>query len=238
MRKSHESPDLTLEASMVPANSYDGMLSTLRDAFKERYCRKDVNITGILFARPESHFAQKDILPYIDYWHHRSDCYTDFFCPGYELDSPSADRVEVATVGGSKWYLSNEEFVQFLEQLEAHTSWHYSGGCELLVTNARYDASKDTASLDLSTAIAIDLETAQKDKAFRDVTGLSETIFQFAKNLNEATDDPCWEFSDRQGLRLIKGSLKEFLLHYLPKWLKPEAQKAFHFYTRNLELSR
>jgi len=221
---------------MDPVNSYWGMLSELRDAFKERYRRKDVNITGILLMRPASAFAQKEILPHIDYWHHRSDYYTDFFCPGYEADLPAGtDGTEVATVGGSKWFFSNHAFVTFLGQLEAHTSWRYSGGCELLVTNARYDASRDQASLDLSTAIAIDLEEAKQDKAFRDVTGLCEAIFEFAKNLNEATDDPCWDFSDRQGLRIVKGSLKEFLLNYLPKWLKPEARKAFHFATKNLE---
>jgi hypothetical protein len=173
---------------------------------------------------------------HIDYWHHRSDYYTDFFCPGYEADLPvGTDRTEVATVGGRKWFFSNCAFVTFLEQLEAQTSWRYSGGCELLVTNARYDAAQDKASLDLSSAIAVDLEGAKQDKAFRDVTGLCEAIFEFAKKLNEATDDPCWEFSDRQGLRIVKGSLKEFLLNYLPKWLKPEARKAFHFATRNLE---
>ncbi len=222
---------------MLPPNSYWGMLTVLGQAFRERYKRRDVNLTGILFARPASAFAQKEVLPHIDYWHHRSDNYTDFFCPGYQPagQSPSGDSVPLLTVSGLNWCFSNYAFTTFLEQLEPHTSWRYGGGCELLVANARYDPEQVTASLDLSSAIAMDLELAYRDQAFRDVSGLCEAIFEFAKNLNEASGDPCWEFSDRLGRRVVKGSLKEFLLHYLPNWLKPEARKAFHFATRNLE---
>jgi hypothetical protein len=87
---------------MEPVNSYWGMLQTLADGFCTRYKRHDVNITGILFARPVSPFAQKEILPHIDYWHHRSDYYTDFFCPGYLRDDSGQSGPVVATVGG-KW---------------------------------------------------------------------------------------------------------------------------------------
>ncbi len=98
---------------MGPVDSYRGMLRELREAFRERYRRRDVNITGIMFARPESVFAQKEILPHIDYWHHRSDNYTDFFCPGYEPDlPPSDDLTPVATVGGSTWFFSNRVLFQ------------------------------------------------------------------------------------------------------------------------------
>ncbi|MFL6197912.1 MAG: hypothetical protein ACJ76J_01940 [Thermoanaerobaculia bacterium] len=137
-------------------------------------------------------------------------------------------------VGGRKWYFSNAALVDFLEQLEPYTSWRYSGGCELLVTNARYAPDRSQASLDLSSAMVVDLELAEQDKAFRDVTGLCEAIFEFAKSMNEAQNDPVWEFSDKQGLRIVKGSLKSFLLAYLPKWLKPEAKKAFHFVTADI----
>lgn len=82
--------------------------------------------------------------------------------------------------------------------------------------------------------MALDLELACRDKAVRDVTDLCEAVFEFAKNLNDATDDPCWEFSDRLGLRVVKGSLKEFLLNYLPSWMKPEARKALHFAAADL----
>jgi hypothetical protein len=229
---------------MKLVNTYKGMLDELADAFENRYRRKDVNITGILFARPQTDFARKEILPHMDFWHHRSDNFTDFFCPGYFSQQFYDDAQTVLTVGGKPWFFSNHALTEFLKELERHTTWHYSGGCELLVTNARYKEepinqiqTRMKASLDLSSAIAVDLEKAHHDKAFRDVTGLADAVFEFAKNLNESTDDPCWEFSDKQGVRIVKGSLKEFLVAYLPSWLKPEVKKAFHFVTTNISKS-
>lgn len=219
---------------MNPVISYEGMIEILGEAFRTRYKRQDVNITGILLARPECEFAHNEILRHIDYWHHRSDQHTDFFCPGYIQDGSGQSGPIVATVGHERWCFSNHMFAGFLKQLEAQTSWRYGGGCELIVTNARYSERKRHASLDLSTAIAINLERAHEDKAVRDVTDLCEVLFEFAKNLNEASADPCWEFSNALGRRIVKGSLKEFLLHYLPAAVKPEARKAVHFVTTDL----
>lgn len=220
---------------MEPADSYSQMLGVLGDAFRTRYRRKDVNIVGILFARPESRFTQDEILPNINYWHHRSDHHTDFFCPGYlredELGYEGKPAIEI---GGIQWCFSVRSFVAVLAELEDCAKWRYSGGCELLLTNARYDKVRQQASLDLSSAIVFDLEAAKQDGAFREVNNLCETIFQFAANLNEAVDDPVWEFSDKQGLRIVRGSLKSFLVSYLPSWLKPEARKAFHFVTTDI----
>ena len=123
---------------MKLANSYPGMLQELKDGFENRYRRKDVNITGILFARPESRFATAEILPHIDYWHHRSDNYTDFFCPGYFSKNVYGDTQPILTVGGDPWFFSNYALSEFLEKLEKQTTWRYSGGCELLVTNTRF----------------------------------------------------------------------------------------------------
>jgi hypothetical protein len=223
---------------MIPAVSYSQMLKTLDEGLRRHYKRRDVNLTGILFARPESEFAQKEVLPHIDYWHNRSDRYTDFFCPGYEQWRPKRGSIAtvVTTVGGSHWSFSNEALTSFLNQFEDNTSWRYRGGCELVVTNVRRDHK--TTSLDLSSALAIDLEQAHREKAFQNVTRLCEAIFAFAKNLNEDASDPCWEFSDEQGLRIVKGSLKDFLLAYLPKSLKPGARNAFHFVAKDLRPPR
>ena len=45
--------------------------------------RKDAALTGILLARPEDAVARELVLPNLEYWHYRSDYYTDFFCAGY-----------------------------------------------------------------------------------------------------------------------------------------------------------
>ncbi len=219
---------------MIPTVSYSGMIEILGEAFRSRYKRGDVTITAVLFARPSSSFAQNEVLPHIDYWHHRSDRYTDFFCPGYVPDASGQSGPVVAAVGGKTWCFSNMHLAMFLEEFEQHTSWRYSGGCELVVTNARYDKLQRRAFLDLSSAIGIDLELARRDTAMRDVADLCEALFAFARNLNEAADDPCWEFSDQLGRRVVKRSLREFLLQYLPSSIRPEARKAFHFVAADL----
>jgi hypothetical protein len=226
---------------MKLANTYRGMLEELGRAFETRYRRKDVNLTGILFARPASKFAKEEILPHINFWHHRSDDYTDFFCPGYFSRDVYSDTEVVTTVDGTPWYFSDHALTQFLKEFEKGTTWRYNGGCELVVTNVRYREepinqleTRKKASLDLTSAIAIDLERAHEDKVFLSATNLASVIFDFAKGLNADVSDPCWTFSDKQGMRIIKGSLKEFLIAYLPSWVKPEARKAFHLVASDL----
>jgi hypothetical protein len=55
---------------------------------------------------------------------------------------------------------------------------------------------------------------ACRDEAIRNVSDIFEALFESAKNINEATDDPVWEFSDRLGVRVIKSSLKALLLKF------------------------
>ena len=218
---------------MMTFSSYEELQEILADAFRQRYKRSDANLVGLLFARPEAPFARDNVVPHIDYWHWRSDNWTDFFCPGYSPNPPRKGARAITTVNGHGWFFSNEHFVSFLKVLEQRTTWHYSGGSELLIVNARATSTqrKVRADLDFTSAIAVDLEAAQKQKAINDPSAICEDLFQFAKHLNEATADPVWDFSDRQGKRVIRGSLKELLLAALPSTLRPEAKKAFHFVT-------
>ena len=53
--------------------------------------------------------------------------------------------------------------------------------------------------------------------------------------VDQTIDDPCHAFSDVLGMRVVRGSVKKFLLTFLPKPLEPEAREAFHYAARNLE---
>jgi hypothetical protein len=216
---------------MVPAHNYEGICQILKDAFEKRYRRKDCNITGLLFAQPQAALAKAEVIPHIDYWHHRSDQYTDFFCGGYGSywgdDVP--DKVQVTEILHNPWYFSPRLFAEFVEEIQSMTTWKYSGGADVIVTNARYDSMKREASLDFSTAIVINLDKAKQDQAIQTVSHLFELIFEFAKNLNESIEDPAWVFSDQLGMHVVRSSLKELLLSFLPKSLRPEARKAFYY---------
>ena len=224
------------------------MVKILTDAFEKRYRRKDVNIdvniVGILFTRPESVFAQEEIIPHMDYWNHRSADDTDFFCPGYFSRNCYGDAKPILTVDDKQWFFSNHALTKFLKELESKTSWRYSGGCDLLVTNARYALREHepvemrmAAFLDLDSAVVFDLEELHKDEASRGVTRLADALFESARNINESDHDPCRTFSNAQGVRIAKGALKEMLLAYLPAWIKPEARKAFHYAMKDISCS-
>jgi hypothetical protein len=70
----------------------------LADAFKKRYKRKDAALTGVLLARPEDKITQEQIIPHLEYWHYRSDYFTDFFCAGYVpmTEAPDANEVGIS----------------------------------------------------------------------------------------------------------------------------------------------
>src|SRR5437763_1290258 len=111
--------------------------SYLARSFQTRYKRKDVNITGILFARPENKVSQEQVLPNLDHWNYRSDHYTEFFCVGFTPfpEGPDADQKSIVTVGGSRWFFSARAFNEVLTEIETQTTWRYLSGCYLIVTN-------------------------------------------------------------------------------------------------------
>jgi hypothetical protein len=79
---------------MFTVNSYEEISSILRDAFRNRY-KHTSNITGIVFARPETPLTQTEIMPHIDYWFHRCDNYTDFFCGGYAVSDMEKEVMQI-----------------------------------------------------------------------------------------------------------------------------------------------
>jgi hypothetical protein len=194
-----------------------------------------VNLTGILFARPETALAKAEIIPQIDYWHHRSDNHTDFFCGGFGAygNQPDSEKPEDADplpdIRHDKWWYSPIAFTQFVNEIESLSTWNYSGGADLIITNARYNRDQNTAMLDFTSAMVVDLESAKKDEAILTVPHLVELIFRFAKQINEDMQNPAWVCSDKKGFLVLRSSLKDLLLSFLPTALQPAARRAFHF---------
>ncbi len=221
---------------MITIYSYDQMASQLSNSFVQRYKQKDVNITGILLARPQHQFAQNEILPHLDFWHYRSDYYTEFFCVGYTDEIPSGDPKAqvVARVGGSDWYFVPQAFIDVVDRLRRETNWSYDDECYLLITNSRFDRNSGRAWLDFEGSIVVNLGQAVKDEAIPSATQLANVLFEFAKSINENETDPVWVFSDRMGLRVLKKSLIEYLLSWLPGAVNKGTKDAIHFVTQDL----
>jgi hypothetical protein len=221
---------------MLTIFEYDQIATQLADSFANRYKRNDVNITGVLLARPQHEFAKKETLPHLDFWHYRSDSYTEFFCVGYTDDVPEEDRKAevVARVGGKEWYFSPKAFIEIVNRIQRETSWRYDDECYLLITNCRFDRSLGRAWLDFEGSMVVNLGQAVKDKAIPSATYLADLLFEFAKNINEDDTDPVWVLSDKLGVRVLKKSLFEYLLSWFPSAMKKGTKQAIHFVTKDL----
>ena len=210
------------------------MEQQLASAFRDRYRRKDVALTGILLARPEDKLVKDGLLPNLEYWHYRSDNYTDFFCAGYvPVDFVSTARPVGIEIAGLKWGFDLLAFVEVVEDIESQTKWHYVGDPCLLLANAYYDGT--VAKFDYYRSVRINFRQALDDKAIATPTELAEAVFLFAKTVNDASSDPLWVVSDKFGHRVLKKGFKDAMLGMLPSWLSPSAKAAMHFVVHELE---
>jgi hypothetical protein len=222
---------------MLPANTYYGVCRALGARFPT-YKRKDVNITGLIFGIPDTPLGKAEYLPIIDYWHRRSGNVTDFFCGGFFVayeDTPKPqDSYRVEEIRNSTWYFSSERLAEFVGEIEEKSSWKPSGGFDVIICTARHTQGESLASLDFTSALCITLEDAKKVEAVRDLSHLLMLAFEFAKSINEDTHDAAWEFSDKQGISVLKQSLKAMLESWVPKWLSKGGKKAAMFAVHDL----
>jgi hypothetical protein len=239
---------------MIPAHSYEGVCEDLRKAFQDRYMRSNrpifehflsgkadgeqlVRLVGLLFARPQSKLAADEIVPHLDYFHHRSGLHVDFFCGGYGgyWEGSIREIPDQQVVGPGRyanWLFSALKFDAFRMEIERRTAWRYSGGVDLILTNAIYDVNKGRADLDFSSAIEINLDRAKADGAIQSVEMFVEQICQYAEH--QSGSDPTWGFSDRMGVGFARSALKGFVLALLPKGVESDGRRAFHLTVQDI----
>lgn len=242
---------------MVPAYSYEIVKEELKKAFQKRfqdslkgesYMHAEfgrlvddnrVKMVGLLFARPNSRLAKSDILPHLDYFHHRSSKHIDFFCAGfgqYWGSRPEfADHQRVVHGRDAEWLFSSKKFDSFRQEIEGMTNWKYSGASDLLLSNARFDPSTNNIDIDFSSTICCQLDQMVEEKAIRGVDRFFEDIFRFAENATGG--DPTWGFSDRKGLAVTGSAIRRVILSLIPKKLGADVQKLEHFAVRNVAKS-
>lgn len=213
---------------MLAFHTLEDMETQLTDGFEHRYRRKDVALTGILLARPEDPVAREAVLPHLQFWHYRADCYVDFFCAGYvPPESVSEATPTNVEIDGRRWGFSTRAFVELVEHIEAQTGWRYNGDACLLLANSYFDGKR--AHLDFARSIRINFREALEDKTIATPTEIADTVFYFAKEVNEGDADPVWELSDKFGRKLIRRGLKDAFMAWLPEWLRPSAKAGFQF---------
>lgn len=107
------------------------------------------------------------------------------------------------------------------------TRWRYSGGCDLLLANSRFDSSKEEAYIDFSTSVVCQLDQMKRDGAIISVETFFEDVFRFGEDASG--DDPTWGFSDRMGSKVAVSAFKRLILSLIPKKLGEDVTRAAHF---------
>jgi len=201
---------------MITVLSYDEIQNKLRNAFMNRYSPNiSKAMVGMLFAPPHAPISQKDIIPSLNYYFHRSGDIFDFFCAGYADKYISDSDHEKINLGNLEWGFSNKAFNDVRNEIEKKTSWKYSGEVDLLLATAKFE--DEEVAIDYENAIVMDIDRMISDGAIQSVRRLFEEIIRFVEHNN--SDDPLIEYSDYKSVRVIGKSLIESLLIALPKAL-------------------
>lgn len=214
---------------MMPMKDFGWVERDLTQRFENGMLRKPASLVALIFSRPDCVLAKGEILPAIDYFNERGNN-TVFYFAGYDPDEVKAAGPEIKGPGNESWYFNAQAFNQFRADVETQTKWKYSGGSDMILTNARYEMVGDymQGRIDFSHVMLLQLDKLKEISTAQTVGELFEQIFQFAENQSALSTDPVWEFSDKSGLRVAKHSLKSLILSFLPKALQDEAKGAFH----------
>ena len=122
---------------MFEALTYQNMLHEIQEtAIKDGILNDTI---GILITRLDLSTG-RNIADSLEYYHFRSGKTVNFYLPGYGAywsQQEHPDEKIVTIVNGVKWSFSNEMFVDFINDLEDHSQWRYSGESELLLVELK-----------------------------------------------------------------------------------------------------
>ncbi len=203
---------------MIPAFNLKEVQMELNRTFRENTNFKN-RMIGFLFARSKSSLAKSQIIPNLEYFHHRSGKNIDFFCAGYGkywegFINEIPDQTPVTFDSRINWLFSNQKFDEFRKEIENRTSWTYSGSSDLILCNA-YLNSNQVPLIDFSQVFFCDLEKMIDDKVILSVERFFEDIFKYAENPNEV--NPVANFINMKDVQGIKHITKNIISGLLQK---------------------
>lgn len=198
---------------MLEAITYGSMLENIKEH------KISADTIGILLTRPTSR-AGKDIVETLPYYHHRSGRSINFYLPGYGAYwyGVYPDEKDVAIIDSTQWSFSNQKYVEFIEALEKHSKWKYSGESELLLIEYAND------KLDYSRVLRFHLDAMMRDGAIPSVNVLFENLFRYASRQRTLT-----EISDITSLKTLGQITMDCILAGLPELFSGVIKKGRHY---------
>lgn len=205
---------------MYPAPSLEEMRLTLE--------QHQTEIIGVLFAPPYTKVGRENIVPRIGYLDGRTGQNIHFFCAGYggygfanDLTSIGEMRYDNGDV--IPWGFSQRKFATFVDELEANTSWQYSGEVDLIL--ARPDLKFDDC-------IVYDIEAMIGDGAIDHPSRLFETIIKYTRDRKEEVSVE--RLNDEEGFALLGDVAVEGILSLVPNPLRNLWKRGKHYRTQDL----
>lgn len=222
---------------MIPTINYQEILSKLssdRDYWVRNEKTLEVTMCGLLFARPQSELAAKEVFPELGYFDTRlgrrfhlftAGCFLRWIPPGRYADTQKIESQR-------NWHYSDTAFDELRREIESVTSWRYGDGVELLLFNAMRNQRNGTVSLDFHSAIAINLQELRRVETSQTVASLIGRIANYCDNYENG--DATWGFSDNCGSQIGLSSIWNLFVGLLPDSLRNDANKAKLFTTQDL----
>jgi hypothetical protein len=222
---------------MIPTIRYEEILSKLSN--DSSYWNRNghqlkVTMCGLLFARPQTELASKEIFPELDYFDNRLGPRFHLFTAGcFQRFIPIEQYPDKRSISAVRnWLYSDVAFDSLRREVESFTSWRYKDGVELLLFNATRNRKTGDVSLEFNTAIAVDLLQLQELKPYEPVASLIGRLANYCDQYDG--DDPTWGFSDKIGMHTAGSSLWNLILSLLPECLRNDIGKARQFVTQDL----
>jgi hypothetical protein len=221
---------------MIPTVNYVEILDKLsRDP---DYWTRDgrslrVTMCGLLFARPQTELASKEVFTELEYFDRRLGRRFHLFTAGcFPRWIPAGRYPDARHLTVRDWRYSDKAFDDLRREIESVTSWKYKDGVELLLFNATKNRKTEAVSLDFHSALAIDLQELRRFRTSETVAYLIGRIANYCDEYE--ADDPTWGFSDQIGTQVGVSALWNLLVGFLPEGIRTDANAARLFVTQDL----
>ena len=206
---------------MLEAITYQKMLQDIQK-------RKINNTIGILLTRPDLKVG-KNILYSLNYYHHMTGKNLNFYLPGYGAYWYGAypDGQVVSKISGTEWSYSDKLFVEFINDLEKHSTWIYSGESELLMLKC------EQGNLYFSQMIRFYLDDMIRENAIPSISVFFQQLARVCKD-NDTIDT----ISNILGRTNLAGITAETILSHSPSWLEMIFKQGKHFCIKNYSVNQ
>jgi hypothetical protein len=233
---------------MLITTSLLGIQFTEGFRFERGQSRRRSRLIALVFCRPELDLMKKEIIPSLSYYHFRAEGNTAFYFGGFEdSDEWIFGLKEKQPVGvddlehfesfvgpqGRRWYFIPHHFNGFRKEVERQTKWRYSGGCDMILANSRFEPNRyPAASVDFTSSVVLRLDELEKIPSIPNTRALFEKIFQYAET--QDTENPSWGFSESVGLSLAGSAFWSMLLTIVPASMRSVMNAARQFVIQDI----